>query len=242
VRTVLREIFSPEENPAQHSSGVRIMAASFDDAVALARLLVKPVTEETLQRLLTSRPQILLGASGTRVTTDVAFLAKPKIGNSFVADYATLSWDQGGCTVNLFEIETADASLFTSKGTPAARLQSAMGQVRDWDQWIRVNRDTFVRDLIDRCKSLPLYPERQNNGSFRLCDADSLSRSWEGFGGFTSCTFRYHIVIGRWSKMSSAHRKRLVYYNSADDGLHRVSTFDQLVRSSYSRPEVTPFC
>jgi hypothetical protein len=128
VRRVLGEIFDetggiPDLQPKQS-----VLFGSFEDTIALAELLAADSSEEELQRLLTQRPQILLGAFGYAQNTDLAFLTKPPIGTQFKADFGILSFDQGGCTVHLVEIERANAQLFTQADTPARDLQTAMGQ------------------------------------------------------------------------------------------------------------------
>lgn len=239
VKRVLAEIFSGAGGIADLQPKLAVMSASFDDTVALAELLTRDVAEEELQQLLTQRPQILLGALGYAQNTDLAFVTKPAIGTQFCADFGLLSYDQGGCDIHLIELERASAPLFTGKDTPAQRLQSAMGQVRDWDEWIRRNQSTFVRDLIDYCKALPLYPAKHANGSFRLVEGDRLEGAWRGFGGFDHPSIRYTIVIGRWSQISDDHQKRLIYLNRHDGALQQIRTFDQVARRSYARPAIT---
>jgi Shedu protein SduA, C-terminal len=238
VRKVLGEIFDgsggiPDLQPKQP-----VLFGSFEDTIALAELLAGDSSEEELQRLFTARPQILLGAFGYAQDTDLAFLTKPPIGTQFRADFATLSYDQGGCEVHLVEIERAEATLFTRADTPARDLQTAMGQVRDWDQWIRQNQHTFIRDLIDSCEQLPLFPNRADNGGFRLVAPEVLEGAWRGFGGFDHPQVRYSILIGRWSRLSEAHRQRLIYMNRHDNAVHQISTYDQVARRSYVRPAV----
>jgi hypothetical protein len=93
VQRVLGEIFSGADGIGDIQPKLSVMSANFDDTVALAELLTRDAAEEELQSLLTSRPQILLGSLGYAQNADLAFVSKPKIGNSFCADYALLSYD-----------------------------------------------------------------------------------------------------------------------------------------------------
>jgi hypothetical protein len=204
-------------------------------------VLSRDAAEEDIQQLLTERPQLLLGAFGYAQNSDLAFLTKPTVGTLFRADFAILSYDQGGCDIDLIEIERASAPLFTGKDTPAQRLQSAMGQVRDWDEWIRRNQNTFVRDVIDYCKTLPIYPRHHSNGSFLFVEPSNLEEVFRGFSGFDHPSIRYTIILGRWSQLSEEHRKRLVYLNRHDGALHQIRTFDQVARRSYCRPAITAY-
>lgn len=140
----------------------------------------------------------------------------------------------------LVEIERSSAQLFTDKGTPARTLQTAMGQMQDWHQWMCVNGLTFVRDSIAYLKTLPAFPQRASNGSFRSRSSEGIEDGWRGFGGYEDPGFDYAIVIGRWGKLSAEDRKRLVFLNKHDDKLHRILTYDQLARRAYDRPAVWP--
>jgi hypothetical protein len=215
-----------------------VLFTEFDDLAALAELLSQTPSEEALQILLTARPQLLFGAFGYG-QNDLAFITKPQIGTSYRADFAVLSYDQGGCDVYLIELEPSHTALFTRDDTPARRLQGALGQVRDWDQWIKVNHQTFTRDLIRGAQSLPIYPERSANGSFLLVEPDRLEQTWRSFGGYELGGIKYSIIIGRWSQLSQAHRERLVYLNRHDGALQQIRTYEQLARLASIRRAVT---
>jgi hypothetical protein len=95
-----------------------------------------------------------------------------------------------------------------------------------------------VRDLIDTSKRLPVLPERDSNGSFLLVRPDVLEGAWRGFGAFDHPRIRHSILIGRWSRLSEAHRQRLIYINRHDSAVHQISTYDQVGRRSYVRPAI----
>ena len=141
----------------------------------------------------------------------------------------------------MIELERASARLFTAADTPARALQTALGQVRDWDEWIKRNEQTFVRDVIDHCKTLPRFPQRAANGSFLLADGDSLEQAWRAFGGFSHPKIRFTVVLGRWSQLSEIHKNRLVYMNRHDSTIQEIYTYDQLVRRSHSRPAINKY-
>lgn len=238
LEQTLREIFSEADHIQDIEPNLSVISASFDDVVALAYLLPDANKEEVLQQEIAKRPQLLIGSLGYAQSKDLAFLTKPLIGTQFKADFALLSSDQGGCDVHLIELETADVQLFTQNNTPAKRLQSALGQIADWDEWIQRNTATYIRDLIDHCKKLPQCPEKSENGSFRLVDAKRLENTWRGFGGFDHPTFWYTVVIGRWSQLSDKHRKRLIYLNKKNGVHQQIRTYEQIARRSYSRPAI----
>lgn len=240
AQQVLADIFTGTLDLSQLQTKGPVLFTEYEDIVALAELLANPeAREEEFQLLLTERPQLLFGAFGYGQNSDLAFITKPQIGYRYRADFAVLSFDQGGCDVFLIELEPASAALFTQDDTPARRLQGALGQVRDWDQWIRQNQSTFVTDLIRQASHLPVYPERSVNGSFLLVDAERLESTWRSFGGYTNNPVKYSILIGRWSQLSPAHRERLLYLNRNDGALQQIRTYEQIARLASIRRAVT---
>ncbi len=232
---VLREILTGTVGLSELRRVEHELNTDFDDLAELAELLSKNVYEEELQKLFTERPQLLLGGFGYGQNSDVAFITKPQIGNKYRADFGVLSVDQGGCIVYLIELEPHTADLFTKKGIPAKTLNTAMGQINDWDQWIRPNSLTFMNDLIERTSKLPVFSRKSNNGSFTLTEPTKLFELWQQFGGFTYGAICYSIIIGRWSKLSLEHQKRLVYLNRQNPAHLQIRTYDQIARLAHSR-------
>jgi len=237
---VIEQIFGRVCGWSSDELNIVKMCPGFPDIKALAELIKTEPAEERLQQFFEERPQFLLGLFGQGDDGDIAFLTKPPVGNDFRADFGILNVGQGGCSIRLVELERSSASLFTQSGTPAKTLQSAMGQVRDWHQWITANQQTFVRDTLERAKKLPLFPNKSDNNSFRLRSPESMEESWRHFGGYDDPMISYAIVAGRWGQMSEEHRKRLVFLNRHDGHLHKIHTYDQLARRAYDRPTVFP--
>lgn len=210
------------------------MPRGFPDILALARLLQGDPPEAQLQTLLTQRPQFLLGHFSRGDDGDVGFITKPRIGNKN-ADFAVFNLGQGGCTVGLVEIERPGSRLFTKKLTPARTLQTAIGQIQDWHQWLSLNGSVFVHDSIELLETLPEFPSSSSNGSFRVGNSGDLAASWREFGGFDLPIFEFCIVIGRWSKLSKREKDRLLHLNRSNE-FRQIQTYDQLVRRAYSRP------
>ena len=239
TEAVLRSIFHPalSETEPKHLSSLQSQP-EFDDLVALATQLAADAPEEALQQVLVERPKLLLRSLPSAGDMNLAFITKPAIGNSFRADFAVLSSGQGGCDIELVELERAIDPLFTRDGTPARRLQGAIGQVHDWHQWIVANQSTFIRDTVSRATSIPVFPRRSENGSFALKDSEYLEASWRGFGGFENAQMRYIIVIGRWGLLSREHRERLIFLNQQNNSLYTIRTYDQLLRKAYEGPDM----
>ena len=167
TRDVLDSIFSSDTGYSEIDRRALHQAPTYGEVLDFAEILTQSPSEEDLQVFIRDHPRFLLSMDGFADDSVLALLTKPPIGTNYYADFALLRFGQGGCCVHLVELEPADASLFTKKLSPARRYQDAITQVTDWNQWIRPNVSTFVRDLMDRAKLLPKYPERSANGSFR---------------------------------------------------------------------------
>jgi len=235
---VLQEIFSGTLDLDDLVADRNALFPNYEDVNALAEVLASNASEEEYQRALEAHPSLVLGAFGHGQSSDLAFLSKPKISSLFVADFAVLSYDQGGCKVCLLEIERATARVFNQAGRPARDLQYAMGQVRDWDRWISSSRRSFVKELVLHASRLPVYPETAANGSFLTVAPEALETTWRDFDGYDNPVIEYAVLIGRWSKLTQDERDRLRHMNQRDATLCRIWTYDQLVRRAVMRPAI----
>jgi hypothetical protein len=115
-----------------------------------------------------------------------------------------------------------------------------MTQIYSWSEWIEKNKNTFVKDTVDESMKLPMYPNKHNNKSFRLEESEKIENSWRNFGGYDYPLIKYAIVIGRWSKLSKDHQKKLIHLNAKEGSLKQIYTFEQLIRTAYNRPTRFP--
>ncbi|MBO0784006.1 MAG: hypothetical protein J2P37_34800, partial [Ktedonobacteraceae bacterium] len=58
--------------------------------------------------------------------------------------------------IKLVELEPIADNVFTQKGLPSQRLQTAQVQVKQWQNWIRLHRDGFVSELKKRLRNAAL--------------------------------------------------------------------------------------
>jgi hypothetical protein len=234
--SILAEIFT-HETGTEDWGRETALSPSFKDIKAFAGLLGDDPPEEQLQGFLTKNPRFLIANFGYADSATQAFIAKPKIGTQFVADFVVLICSQGGFSFNLVELEPAHVPLFTKAGTPARRHQGAIGQVQDWKQWIDPNFKTFATDTLVAAKALPQWPRRSHAGSFRLCSPEALQGAWEGFGGLDVPLVHYTVVCGRWARLSPRERERLVMLNKQNRSISlSTCTYDQLARNGFVRP------
>ena len=235
---VLAQLLSvgTSEDPTEHKA--EILSPGYYALSSFASLLANDHSEEDLQKFLTVYPQFLMGSFGIRDDGDLALLCKPRIGIGFVADFGLLSFSQGGPRITLVEIEPSNVPLFTKAGTPARYLQHSLGQLEDWRQWIKLNKDTFVRDTLEAGRHADSYlPGQHQPHSVRFRSPENIQRLWNGFGGNDYVYLRYAIIIGRWAKLSEDHRKRLIHYNQEHQA-QEIYTYDQMARKALIRPDI----
>lgn len=233
---VIREIFDRDLGWFRPSDSQRLEVPTIEHLEEFAELLAEGVAEEKLQKFIARTPQILTGNFGWGDDSIVAFFPKPPVGTKYRADFAVLLYGQGGCYVHLVEIEPSDSQLFNQDLSEAGDLRAAVTQIEDWHQWITANRDTFVRDMIDRTKKLPPYHNREEGGPYRMQESEEIQNLWRSFGGFDDPALRYHIVIGRWAKLSRDEQERLIFLNRQKNALYDITTYDQLARRAFDRP------
>lgn len=233
---MLKEIFDPfvlgDEIPMHRLN----KAPSYTEIENLAKLIIQDKSEESFQRFLAKNPHFLFRLAPSTDSTNLGFLVKPPISNFNFADFATFSVSQGGCRVHLIEIERPSDKLFTKKLTPAYKLQGALGQIHDWNEWIRINRRAFLNTAFRHLKGSRKYPDKNINGSFIYCAKGHLEKTWQAFGGDDNCIFEYLVILGRWSKLTDLEKNRLVYYNQQNENI-KIRTYDNFIRKAIEGPK-----
>lgn len=220
----------------------RAPAPSDKELFELCELIAVTPSEEQLQCFFEKNVGFMTGMFGTNDNSDIAVLFKPSIGTQYRADFCVLQAFQGGAVAHLIELESSHESLFTKRLTPARRLQSALGQIDDWRQWIERNRVHYARELMRTARELPLYGAyRDGDAGVRFVDADRAEELWSAFGGFEDPSFSYAIVIGRWSQLSREQKDRLVTRNRHNDPNCATYTYEQLARQANGRLERDEF-
>lgn len=112
---------------------------SQEEADALQKLVSKTPDEGAMQRFLESKPkflvQALTGGHGRYV------MAKPKLGSEFVPDFLVAEMDSMGIHWYAVELESPRQRVSRQDGLPTQEVNHAIGQVRDWREWLASNRD-----------------------------------------------------------------------------------------------------
>lgn len=99
-----------------------VFSPGYQSLKRLCAVLAKNPSEQVLHSFLLIEPAFLFSMFGTNDDGDLAIISKPKIGNQFIADFALLKFGQGGCVVDLVEIERSSLMPFNRKGRPSGHL------------------------------------------------------------------------------------------------------------------------
>jgi Domain of unknown function (DUF4263) len=239
---ILAQIFHPSLGWSESDQEVLSICPSYSDVEALANLLSNEPREEELQQFLENYPQFLTGLCGSGYDSPLAFVVKPSVGSSYKADFAVLTYGQGGCEIYLIEIKRSVEALYIKSGKQAENLREAVRQTEDRNIWLQKgsNTQTFMLDMLDCAKALPQYPERSKNQSFRLRSPAGIEEAWRTFAGYDRTIINHIIIIGRWAKLPESDRKRLIYHNRHNSQLYRIFTYDQVARVGFDRPYFLP--
>lgn len=238
IDDILKEIFDPfvlgDEIPMHKLN----KSPSFNEIEQLASLILNDESEESFQQFLQVNPHFLFRLAPSTDDTNIGILSKPPISNFNYADFLIFSFSQGGTRAFLIEIERPSDKLFTSKLTPARKLQTALGQIHDWNEWIQSNSQTFFNSTLRIMESIPKYPKKNSTGSFAYWNKKQIKLLWDSFGAEEFCSFEYLIIIGRWSKLTDREQKRLMYMNRSYSNQNiRIRTFDNFIRKAIEGPK-----
>lgn len=240
IDEVLKEIFDPyvlgEENKLPEIS----KSPSYKEIEDLIKLIILDKSEESFQTFLTTHPNFLFRLAPSSEQSVLGMLTKLPISNFNFTDFAIFSNSQGGCKLTLIEIERPSDRLFTKKLTPAAKLQTALGQIHDWDSWIKNNKQTFLNSAFRLLDEAPMYSAKKPiTGNFRNGSVDEIENVWKAFGGNEYCRFEYLIIIGRWSKLSKKEKERFLYLTQLNENVSiTIRTFDNFIRKAIEGPNL----
>lgn len=116
---------------------VSSITPSSDDLATLIALINDARSEQPLQEFLASRPAILRCV--VPAAPDVWVFDRRKFGSEFIPDFLVAYRNSAGLNWTLVELESPTAQALTGRGRPAAKLNEALGQIRDWRIWLRKN-------------------------------------------------------------------------------------------------------
>jgi hypothetical protein len=144
------------------------------------------------------------------------------LGSRYRADFFVPFSYSGVWEIHFIELENTDDPTITQDGKPSQRLNSAISQLHDWNDYIQRNRVSVQQDLSDWCnrKDLLGWHETKkppsNMTTDRLNDPSIYIR-W--------C---YHIIIGRRENVSKEKRRKMNQLTDSFDRI-QIGTFDRFI-------------
>lgn len=121
----------------------------------LNEILSKETGERAVATFLDENQHLLRAATGYYHQGDSGHCLKEfKFGTEYVADFVIVNLRRSlPPIIKLVELEPIADNVFTQKGLPTQRLQTAHMQVKQWQNWIRLHRDGFVSELRKRLRN-----------------------------------------------------------------------------------------
>ena len=110
-----------------------------EDAAALQELLDRNPHEQEMHRFLEDHPQFLIQVLGAGHGRNQ--ISKPRLGAELVPDFLIAERSSIGIQWHAVEIESPRCRAHRRDGLPSSKLNHAMGQIRDWREWLMNNID-----------------------------------------------------------------------------------------------------
>lgn len=184
----------------------------------LELILRDSLGERAVSAFLGLHPEILRWAVCWTGGHNTYVLREFPLGSQFRADFIVITSYSGTWEVHVIELEPHDDHVFTQAGLPSSKLNTALRQINDWEDYIE--RNPMIRaDLARWCVSrdiLGLHTGRESPTNYtgnRLNDIDS------------SISYHYYIFIGNRASMTDDSRKRR----------HQIAGSSDVKIFSYSR-------
>lgn len=116
--------------------------------------------EEIVQQYLEEHEKILIAALGQPEWVYNIVLPKFKFGLEYVSDFVIVYGQSYSYWIQLLELESPTASIFTKQGEYARWLNHAIKQVNEWSDWIQRN-ESYFKECLQKalCKKDPSFQE-----------------------------------------------------------------------------------
>jgi len=193
--------------------------------------------ERKATRFLKEHPEILTYSFNWTAGHSMYVLNEFPIGSRYRTDFVVLLSYSGTWEINFIELENTDDMVITKAGKPSQRLNSAISQINDWQEYVERNRPTIQKDLSDWCMKKDLLkwsggeePPSNFSGN-ELKDPDSF------------LSIKYHIVIGRRKNITQEVRRKMNQCTRIDGlSVHSFDRFVDIARNfdkHYASPEAS---
>jgi hypothetical protein len=130
--------------------------------------------EREATKFLKANPQIVLWSFCWTGGHSKYVLNEFPLGSKYRADFVVLLSYSFGWEITFIELENTDDIVVTKAGRPSKRLNSAISQIHDWNDYIKNNRASVQKDLSDWCMKKDLLGWHTKDGLPSNYTADYL--------------------------------------------------------------------
>lgn len=169
----------------------------------LKEILTNSKGEREVASFLAKHPELLRWAVCRTGGHTTYIIKEVPLGSKYRADFVVAFSYSGAWEVHMIELEPPDDMVITKEGLPSHRLNKAISQVNEWEEYIKINPLSFRSDLSDLCIKKDLLGLHKslkvpmNFTGHRLNAPD------------TYISYSYHIIIGNRDNIDSEKRKRM---------------------------------
>lgn len=189
--------------------------------------------ERVATRFLKKHPEIVVYTFNWTAGHCQYVLNEFMLGSRYKVDFVVLLAYSGKWEVNFIELENTDDNIITKDGKPSQRLNSAISQIHDWNEYIIQNKASVQRDLSKACMEKDLLKwvssefQPSNNSGNKLSDPE------------TFITFKYHVIIGRRFNIADKQRRKMNQYSM---DIAQIGSYDRFldVAGNYDRHHANP--
>jgi len=163
----------------------------------LEMLLASEKGERNVVHFLGQHPQLLFHYFVNPRGHSQYVLTEVSLGGDYYMDAVVLNGYSGAWEGHFVEFEPIGDSVFNKDRTPSRRTKTALRQIADWREYMRLNPMQFRRKLAKLCQTRDLLREQQPNvelstySNHRLKDPETVM--WEHF----------YIISGRRGRLSA---------------------------------------
>lgn len=142
-----------------------------------------------------------------------------RLGTDHRADFLVLSADSGAWHAQLIELEGPHDKVYNKDLTPSRKLNWAVRQTMDWDEFTRAHRQSLLHEIAKLVRPLGVISQNNLMATGARADVEILHPK-------TYVHFYYHVIIGNSKSFSEPERQAHARFS----GPNNVVTYDRVYK------------